>query len=125
MTQSTIPTFASGMAITISAAKPAGSDHAPPHFEALYAEHEAAVDIGTLEVIEGSRFLDGLEGVVDMSALAASSNAGVFAALADHEAFSRAFVALGAVCWPGCLDIAPDAIYAEIKAGNSRECALS
>ena len=56
------------------------------------------------------RFLDGLEGVVDMSELVSSANAGVFAALADSEAFNRAFVALGAVCWPGGLDIAPDAI---------------
>jgi hypothetical protein len=29
-------------------------DHAPPHFHALYAEHEAQIDIRTLEVIEGS-----------------------------------------------------------------------
>lgn len=28
-------------------------DHAPPHFHALYAEHEALVDIQTLEVIAG------------------------------------------------------------------------
>ena len=70
------------------------------------------------------RFLDGLEGVVDMSGLVASPNAGVFAALADSEAFNRAFVALGVVCWPGGLDIAPDAIYAKIKASDRRECAL-
>ena len=71
------------------------------------------------------RFLDGFEGIVDMSALIASPNAGVFAALADTETFNRAFVALGAVCWPGGLDIAPDAIYAGIKASNRREFALS
>ncbi len=70
------------------------------------------------------RFLDGLEGVVDMSELVSSQNAGVFAALVDSEAFNRAFVELGAVCWPGGLDIAPDAIYAEIKASDRRECAL-
>ena len=71
------------------------------------------------------RFLDGLEGEVDMSALFASPKAGVdFAALADSEAFNRAFVRLGAVCWPGDLDIAPDAIYAAIKASDRRECAL-
>jgi len=29
-------------------------DHAPPHFHALYAEHEALIDIRTLGVIEGS-----------------------------------------------------------------------
>jgi hypothetical protein len=70
------------------------------------------------------RFIDGLEGIVDMSALVASPNAGVFAALADPEAFNRAFVALGAVCWPGGLDIAPDAIHAKIRASKSRECVL-
>jgi hypothetical protein len=71
------------------------------------------------------RFLDGLEGVVDMSALIASPNAGVFAALVDSQAFNRAFVRLGAVCWPGDLDIAPDAIHAAIKASDRRECVLS
>lgn len=71
------------------------------------------------------RFLDGLEGLVDMSALIASPSAGVFAALADPEAFNRAFVRLGVVCWPGDLDIAPDAIYAAIKDSDRRECVLS
>jgi hypothetical protein len=28
-------------------------DHGPPHFHALYAEHEALIDIRTLDVIEG------------------------------------------------------------------------
>lgn len=28
-------------------------DHAPPHFHALYAEHEALINIQTLEVLEG------------------------------------------------------------------------
>ena len=30
------------------------NDHAPPHFHALYAEHEALVDIRTLEIFEGT-----------------------------------------------------------------------
>jgi len=29
------------------------NDHAPPHFHALYAEHEVLIDINTLAVIEG------------------------------------------------------------------------
>jgi hypothetical protein len=29
-------------------------EHAPPHFHALYAEHEALIDIRTLAVIRGS-----------------------------------------------------------------------
>jgi hypothetical protein len=30
------------------------SDHAPPHFHAVYGEHEALIDIRTLEIIRGS-----------------------------------------------------------------------
>jgi hypothetical protein len=82
----------------------------------------------SVEALQGYRlrvrFLDGLEGVVDMSGLVVSPNAGVFAALADSEVFNRVFVALGAVCWPDGLDIAPDAIYAKIKASDGRECAV-
>ena len=29
-------------------------DHAPPHLHALYGEHEALVDIRTLEILRGS-----------------------------------------------------------------------
>lgn len=29
-------------------------DHPPPHFHALYAEHEAMIDIRTFEVIKGT-----------------------------------------------------------------------
>lgn len=29
-------------------------DHAPPHFHALYAEHEVLININTLEIIKGS-----------------------------------------------------------------------
>ena len=28
-------------------------DHAPPHFHALYAEHEVLIEIRTLEILEG------------------------------------------------------------------------
>jgi hypothetical protein len=29
------------------------SDHAPPHFHARYGDHEALVDLNTLDVLEG------------------------------------------------------------------------
>ena len=29
-------------------------DHAPPHFHAIYGEHEATIDIGLVEIHEGS-----------------------------------------------------------------------
>ena len=61
------------------------------------------------------RFVDGLEGEVDMSALVNSKKAGVFAALSDPMLFDQVRVELGAVTWPGELDLAPDAMHAEIK----------
>lgn len=30
------------------------NDHAPPHFHVRYAEHDAAVDIETLGVVQGA-----------------------------------------------------------------------
>jgi hypothetical protein len=61
------------------------------------------------------RFYDGLEGTVDMNLLLHSPRAGVFAELADPARFAQAYVEYGAVNWPGGLDLAPDAMYAEIK----------
>lgn len=29
-------------------------DHTPPHFHAIYGEHEATVDIRTLSILEGA-----------------------------------------------------------------------
>lgn len=64
------------------------------------------------------RFVDGTEGTVDLTALVQSPGAGVFAALADPTLFNQVFVEHGAVTWPGEIDLAPDAMYAEIKKGG-------
>jgi hypothetical protein len=61
------------------------------------------------------RFVDGMEGTVDMSAFIHSPTAGVFAQLADPSQFAQAFIPHGAVTWPGEIDLAPDAMYVEIK----------
>lgn len=61
------------------------------------------------------RFADGLAGTVDMSAMIASPAAGVFARLRDPALFGQVRVAHGAVVWPGELDLAPDAMHAEIR----------
>lgn len=61
------------------------------------------------------RFVDGLCGEVDMSALVHSAMAGVFAPLADPAHFANVFVEHGAVTWPGEIDLAPDAMHAAIK----------
>ena len=66
------------------------------------------VDNLTLKV----RFLDGLSGVVRFDP---SFLYGVFEVLKDPSLFSQAYVEHGVVTWPGDLDLAPDAMYDEIK----------
>lgn len=61
------------------------------------------------------RFIDGVEGEVDMSEFVRAPDAGVFAVLADPNIFAQAYVELGAVTWPGELDLAPDAMHDEIE----------
>ena len=64
------------------------------------------------------RFLDGLEGLVDMRRLIFSPGAGVFAGLADAALFGQVYVEYGAVTWPGEIDLAPDAMYRHIEAAR-------
>lgn len=61
------------------------------------------------------RFLDGLTGIVDMSALISSPSAGVFASLRDRALFEKVHIEHGAVTWPGEVDLAPDTMHAAIK----------
>lgn len=62
------------------------------------------------------RFLDGLEGYVNMKSFLFSDQAGVFIDLRDRDRFAQASLVYGAVTWPGDLDLAPDAMYEQIKA---------
>lgn len=61
------------------------------------------------------RFVDGTQGTVNLSAMIHSPDAGVFSALTDPALFEQVFVEYGAVTWPDEIDLAPDAMYAEIK----------
>jgi hypothetical protein len=76
-------------------------------------------DVMAVEALEGYRlwvrFADGVQGEVDMAEFARAPDAGVFAVLADPDIFAQAYVELGAVTWPGELDLAPDAMHDEIK----------
>lgn len=58
------------------------------------------------------RFADGTSGTVRFEP---THLTGVFAALKDPETFAQVFVDHGAVAWPGDIDLAPDAMYMEIK----------
>lgn len=61
------------------------------------------------------RFFDGTSGVIDMSGLIHSPQAGVFAVLTDPQCFAKAGIEFGAVTWPNGLDLAPDAMYAALR----------
>ena len=58
------------------------------------------------------RFQDGTQGTVRFEA---SHLRGVFAALKAPDFFRQVHIESGAVTWPGDLDLAPDAMYREIK----------
>lgn len=58
------------------------------------------------------RFADGTQGNVKFEQ---SHLFGVFESLKDPGFFCQAFLDSGAVSWPGNIDIAPDAMYREIK----------
>ncbi|MGH8727688.1 MAG: DUF2442 domain-containing protein [Burkholderiales bacterium] len=62
-------------------------------------------------------FVDGTTGEVNMAGFLSSAkiNGSVFEPLRDPEIFMQASVELGAVQWPSGADLAPDAMYDEIK----------
>jgi hypothetical protein len=65
------------------------------------------------------RFADGTSGMVYFDD---AFFTGVFEVLKDEALFRRVHVELSAVTWPGGLDLAPDAMYDEIK--RNGECVL-
>ena len=57
------------------------------------------------------RFQDGLSGHVQLEE---SDLTGVLAPLKDPLFFARVSIDCGAVAWPGEIDLAPDAMYADV-----------
>lgn len=80
----------------------------------------AAWRVAEVEVLPGWRLRvrhnDGVVGTVDVSALVHSDRAGMFAALRDEALFYQVFLDLGAVTWPGEIDLSPYAMHDEIAA---------
>ncbi len=66
------------------------------------------------------RFLDGMEGVVRFEP---GFFRGVFSHLTDPWLFAEATIEMGAVTWPGELDLAPDRMHADIA--KHGECVLN
>ncbi len=75
------------------------------------------VSVSALEHLRlAVRFADGTTGEV---VIKESHLHGVFQALRDPKVFEQARCDSGFVEWPGEIDLAPDAIYAEIRANGS------
>lgn len=78
--------------------------------------------ITSLKVLPGHRlelaFADGLCGVVDLSG---EDFRGVLVPLADPAFFARAELRNGVPTWPGDLDLAPDALYADIRRAKAED----
>ena len=74
-------------------------------------------DVVEVKPLEGLalfvRFEDGVAGEVRFNP---QHLTGVFEPLKDPGYFSQVFIDQGAVTWPGHVDLAPDAMYAAIKA---------
>lgn len=61
------------------------------------------------------RFKDGTEGIVDLESDIMAEDAGVFEILRDPVIFRQVSIVGGALTWPGGIDMAPDAMYDDIK----------
>jgi hypothetical protein len=74
------------------------------------------VDVKPLEHLGlAVRFADGLIGEVRF---APEHLTGVFEPLKDPDYFRKVYIDHGVVEWPGQIDLAPDAMYNEIKANG-------
>jgi hypothetical protein len=67
------------------------------------------------------RFKDGTNGLVR---LREEQLSGALEPLRDERFFEQVFIDHGAVAWPGEIDLAPDAMYAEVL-GKREEIELS
>ena len=66
------------------------------------------------------RFQDGLSGYVRLKK---EELTGVLAPLNDPDFFDQVFVDQGAIAWPGEIDLAPDAMHAEVARQRHHESA--
>ncbi len=74
--------------------------------------------VSAFSVLSGYRlaitFVDGSRGIVDMSRLVNSNDAGIFSALANPSVFDQARLELGVITWPNGADLDPDWLHDEI-----------
>jgi hypothetical protein len=66
-----------------------------------------------------AEFIDGTHGFVEMKNLIKSEKAGIFAKLLDISLFNQVYLDYGVATWPNEIDLAPDAMYEEIKCNGT------
>ena len=66
------------------------------------------------------RFQDGLNGYVSLNK---EELTGVLAPLNDPDFFEQVFIDNGAIAWPGEIDLAPDAMHADVARQRRDESA--
>lgn len=62
---------------------------------------------------------DGTAGIVDMSQLISSENAGIYTALKEIKLFNQVCIELGALTWPNGADLDPAWVHEEIGKGGT------
>lgn len=60
-------------------------------------------------------FIDGTQGLVNIKNLILSKRKTIFSPLKDKEKFEQLYIHDGIVMWPNKVDLAPDAMYEEVK----------
>ena len=103
-------------------------DHAPPHFHAVYGEHEATIVIANFSVLSGDlpgralrlvqewarlhRFSDGSIREIDLEP---ESWGPVFEPLREPDEFRKVAVdhELGTIVWPTGADLDPDVLHGD------------
>lgn len=74
--------------------------------------------VRAVNVLPGYRLLitcnDGTRGIVEMSALVNSPDAGMYAELKDAQLFQQVNIELGALTWPNGVDLDPAWVHEEI-----------
>ncbi len=85
----------------------------------MFTKQELTPQVVGVEALEGHRlrvrFADGVEGIVPMEKRLFGP---VFEPLRDWEVFRQVRVdEFGAPCWPNGADLAPDALYEQLRNG--------
>ena len=95
------------------------NDHPPPHFHARYGEFEVTLDISTQEILEGQLPRRALNLVQEWAMMHKEELLENWRLCREKALPSN--IDSGAVAWPGNIDLAPDAMYAQVAQERSEQ----